>query len=291
MLASIGNAFVEGVITPLPTGAGSSRRVSPQKYEPVAVLSMEKLAKLAGMKVPEPEPLVKEPTVPGSTSLAAPVRSPLRVKLLGTLFGGAGVVDRHHSRRGDVESPDVHGGRQPADREGAGDQRERVIILNNNRREYIDATAGDGQGIPAPVVAAVRTSNDAPPPSQNLGAGVKQVSENEYEVPRGEIDKTLANLNEVAMQARIVPAFKDGSGPGLQALLHPPGLDLLEDRRAERRRDPPHQRLRSEQPGEGARGLHQAEGSLPHRDRDRAQRSADPQDVQRPLTPAVQALP
>jgi general secretion pathway protein C len=35
-------------------------------------------------------------------------------------------------------------------------------------------------------------------------------------VPRSEIDKTLSNLNDIAMQARIVPAFKDGQAQGFK---------------------------------------------------------------------------
>ena len=35
-------------------------------------------------------------------------------------------------------------------------------------------------------------------------------------MPRTEIDRTLANLNDVAMQARIVPAFKDGQAQGFK---------------------------------------------------------------------------
>jgi len=57
---------------------------------------------------------------------------------------------------------------------------------------------------------------DGAPPSVALGTGVKQLTDNDYEIPRAEIDKTLANLNDVAMQARIVPAFKDGVAQGFK---------------------------------------------------------------------------
>lgn len=35
-------------------------------------------------------------------------------------------------------------------------------------------------------------------------------------MPRAEIDKTPNNLNDVAMQARIVPGFKDGQAVGFK---------------------------------------------------------------------------
>ena len=213
LLARIGNAFVEGLVTPLPTGNGSSKRAV-HKYEPVAVLSMEKLAKLSGMKVPEIEPAVKEPQEQAVDLSSEPVRSPLRVKLLGTLLSA--VPEWSIATIQDVVTLKASTYMVDDDIQGAKVleiERERVIILNNNRREFIDNTAGDGAGLPVPLVAAVNTK---PPADKNLGAGVKQVSENEYQIPRGEIDKTLANLNDVAMQARIVPAFKDGVAEGFK---------------------------------------------------------------------------
>jgi general secretion pathway protein C len=97
-------------------------------------------------------------------------------------------------------------------------ERLRVIVINNNRKEFIDATPGDQSGAPpvaAPVISA-KAVDSGPPPSVALGAGVKQLSDNDDEIPRAEIDKTLANLNDVAMQARIVPAFKDGVAQGFK---------------------------------------------------------------------------
>ena len=98
-------------------------------------------------------------------------------------------------------------------------ERARVIVINNSRREYIDNTAGDGAvasvGMP-PVIAATSATGGAYPPSTAVGNGIKATSENEYEVPKAEIDKTLSNLNDVAMQARIVPAFKDGVAQGFK---------------------------------------------------------------------------
>ncbi len=217
MLGRIGNAFVEGLITPLPTGAPRAKAASAVKYEPVATLSMEKVAKLTGMKVPEPEPLVKEPTTPVVDLAAAPVRSGLRVKLLGTLLSA--VPEWSIATIQDVVTLKANTYMVGDDIQTAKVleiERDRVIVLNNNRREFIDNTAGDGSGMPvaAPVVASAVNTN--PPPGQVLGAGVKQISENEYEIPRGEIDKTLSNLNDVAMQARIVPAFKDGQAQGFK---------------------------------------------------------------------------
>jgi general secretion pathway protein C len=91
-------------------------------------------------------------------------------------------------------------------------ERLRVIIFNNRRREFINGEAGDGAVI-AQVPPVIH--NQAPNPSV-MGTGIRALSENEYEVPRSEIDKTLSNLNDIAMQARIVPAFKDGQAQGFK---------------------------------------------------------------------------
>jgi len=95
-------------------------------------------------------------------------------------------------------------------------ERARVIVINNGHREFIDATPGDGNGAPPPVAVVAKPADTSAPPAVALGNGIKAISENEYEVPRSEIDKTLSNLNDVAMQARIVPAFKDGVAQGFK---------------------------------------------------------------------------
>jgi general secretion pathway protein C len=96
-------------------------------------------------------------------------------------------------------------------------ERERVIVLNNGRKEYIDNQPGDGSApMPSYTPPVPVASASAAPPNNGLGSGIRSTSENEYEVPRSEIDRTLANLNEVAMQARIVPAFKDGQAQGFK---------------------------------------------------------------------------
>jgi len=90
-------------------------------------------------------------------------------------------------------------------------QRDRVIIANNGRREYISAEAGDGAPQPPPIATTRPVTEPGP-----YGAGIKALDDNNYEVPRGEVDRALANLNDLAMQARIVPAFKDGQAEGFK---------------------------------------------------------------------------
>lgn len=221
MVARTGNLFVESAIAPGPSTELASR--SPQRAqatEQLASLEIERLSKLTGIKIPEPEPAVQEPTAATAKAVddnAEPVKSGLRVKLLGTLVAAdkywsfASVQDMVTQRSQTYMVTDRIQGADIIDI-----QRERVIIINNGRKEFIDNSPGDGSAptpafTPPPPVAANTSA-----PNSGLGSGIRSTSENEYEVPRGEIDKTLANLNEVAMQARIVPAFKDGQAQGFK---------------------------------------------------------------------------
>ncbi|HYI02736.1 type II secretion system protein GspC [Hyalangium sp.] len=220
LVARTGNLFVESAIAPAPSAEPAAR--SPQRVqatEKLASLEIERLSKLTGIKIPEPEPVVTEPTeVAAVDENADPVKSGLRVKLLGTLVSGdkfwsfASVQDMVTQRSQTYMVGDLIQNAQVTDI-----QRERVIVLNNGRKEFIDGQPGDGSGstpsfTPPPVVAEAKPAS----PNSGLGTGIRATSENEYEVPRGEIDRTLANLNEVAMQARIVPAFKDGQAQGFK---------------------------------------------------------------------------
>jgi general secretion pathway protein C len=214
-----GNAFIETALLPLPTG--KARPVQAQRAMPVAALNLDRIAKALGLPVPKPEPVVMEPTVPKVDLNAAPVHTTLRVKLLGTLVS-EGMPEWSVASIQDVVTLKTNTymiGDRVQGAEVVEIERLRVIVINNNRREFIDNTPGDASGAPPPPAAPIisaKAVDSGPPPSVALGAGVKQLSDNDYEIPRAEIDKTLANLNDVAMQARIVPAFKDGVAQGFK---------------------------------------------------------------------------
>jgi len=205
------NLFLELVILPPPEEDGARSVARRPAAEPVAHLDLERIAKLTGLPLPK-EPEVQEPDQAQLDPNAPAVKSGLRVKLLGTL---ASVIGKWSI----ASILDL--GKQRAQTYGIGDkvlgaeileiQRERVIVLNSNRREYIsNEPEVAGHAPPEPK----RVGTD--PPSTGLGTGIRAISDSEYEIPRAEIDRTLSNLNEVAMQARIVPAFKDGQAQGFK---------------------------------------------------------------------------
>lgn len=97
-------------------------------------------------------------------------------------------------------------------------ERRNVFVRHNNRCERFSL----GDPSQAPTVAA------RPPPRRPggdeeddgdkdaLGAGVQQVSDSEYTIPKVEIDNVLSNLNKIATQARIVPSFRNGKAQGFK---------------------------------------------------------------------------
>ncbi|OJH39773.1 type II secretion system protein GspC [Cystobacter ferrugineus] len=212
------NLFVESALTPLPSGEVAARQKA-RPTETLASLDIRRMSELTGVAVPEPEPVVAEPTQAAVDPNAAPVKSSLRVKLLGTLVASdklwsvASIQDMSNQRSFTYMVGDTIEG---SSAQVIDIERLRVIVLNNGRKEYIDNQPGDGAVAaytppPLPTNTPVQT-----PPNAGLGNGIRATGENDYEIPRTEIDRTLANLNDVAMQARIVPAFKDGQAQGFK---------------------------------------------------------------------------
>jgi general secretion pathway protein C len=85
-------------------------------------------------------------------------------------------------------------------------ERDRVLVDNEGRNEYIDNSAA------APNLGVTPLA----PPVPATGEGVRQLNESQYVVRKAEIDKALTNLSELATQARIVPSFKNGVANGFK---------------------------------------------------------------------------
>jgi len=92
--------------------------------------------------------------------------------------------------------------------------RTRVTFINDSsgRKEYIELGM-EVTGGATPIAARSTSKKRNKGPS---GEGIKKVGANSYEVAQSEIDATLANLNTIATQARIVPSFKDGKANGFK---------------------------------------------------------------------------
>lgn len=101
-----------------------------------------------------------------------------------------------------------------------------AIICNGGTKEYLDFE---------PAVAAIDAGGrdlgyQAVPPPRPGGAtpgakldGIRQVSEDRYEIERSALEATLGDLNKIATQARIVPSFKNGVANGFKLFSIQPG--------------------------------------------------------------------
>lgn len=89
-----------------------------------------------------------------------------------------------------------------------------VFVSNGGRCESFSLEeAPKATAAAAAPVAATEPADDG---KGELGDGVAKVSDNEYTIPRQEIDNVLSNLNQVATQARIVPSFHNGKANGFK---------------------------------------------------------------------------
>ncbi len=91
-------------------------------------------------------------------------------------------------------------------------ERRNVYVNNSNQCERF--ALGEGKK-KAPRVAA-RPRRNGRDKGPELGKGVKKVNDNEYTIPKAEIDNVLSNLNKIATQARIVPSFRNGKANGFK---------------------------------------------------------------------------
>jgi general secretion pathway protein C len=167
-----------------------------------AALDTPRLTSLIGLR---PSPV--EETLSRTSEDSGPARSGLAVKLIGTLSGVA--------RRWVVASLDVRG---KAHSYAIGDEiegasiidieRNRVIVWNQSRQEFIDRGA--------PTEAIRSEAIPGIPPRQGIGAGIRALSPTEYEVPRPELDNILSDIDTIATQARSVPVIKEGRMQGLR---------------------------------------------------------------------------
>jgi general secretion pathway protein C len=217
------NVFVGGKLAPSAAPEQTSAQAAPpSRAEPKRSLTPEALSKVTGIELPPPvdENASQEAPTPNIEGQEA-VKSGLRARVLATVV--ANRPDWSMANIEDQSSKEVKlcmVGDTVMNAEILEIEWLRVIINNGGRKEYLDTEPGDGSGAPQPP--GPRGSmppvamNVNPPPSADVGGGIKSLGGDNYEIEKGEIDKALSNLNDIAMQARIVPAFKDGAATGFK---------------------------------------------------------------------------
>ncbi|HUU03329.1 MAG TPA: type II secretion system protein GspC [Myxococcota bacterium] len=94
----------------------------------------------------------------------------------------------------------------------------KVVINRNGANEYLEL-----QEKANPKRPGQKDTNPHGRAESALGKGIKKSGKDSWTIDRSEIDKTLSNLNNIAMQARIVPSFKNGEANGFKLFAIRPG--------------------------------------------------------------------
>jgi general secretion pathway protein C len=91
----------------------------------------------------------------------------------------------------------------------------KVIFFNRGtgRREFIDLPMDT-------ITLSTRSSGGR---GATVGGGIQKVGETHFVIDRGEVDKALANINEILTQARCVPNFENGKPSGYRCFQIVPG--------------------------------------------------------------------
>lgn len=186
-----------------------------------AALDLERTARLLGIELPADEP-ESVPTKPAYDPNAPPVKSSLRLTLIGTMVANRPEWSFSTIRDENTKEPSVYlVGDTVLGAEILEIERLRVILLNEGRKEFISV---DGPGAAAPSMPVSTTPAFRSSPSGPVAeAEIKEVGEGNFEISRDDVEKQLSNLNAIATQARIVPSFKNGEANGFKIFSIRPG--------------------------------------------------------------------
>jgi general secretion pathway protein C len=244
LLAKMANTFVAVVIRPRPQVDLTLPAAATPRSTAQVALDPQRLYRLIGVEPPAVQDAgggvasTRPQTCNDAT--ATPVRTDLRLALVASVLSEqprwslATVLDlgTREARIYGVGDA-LQGGatlvglqRIREERDITGNAFKTVAILcNGGTKEFVDfdETAG-GEGGGNVGVASV------PPPRQfGPGAkgapmqGVRQTSDNKYDISRSVIDQQLSNLSAISTQARIVPSFKNGVANGFKLFSIQPG--------------------------------------------------------------------
>lgn len=196
------NHVLDAWLEPLPLPRAEPAKQAPTREEIATPLALAPLSRYLGLPDQVRTQVI---AAPSTTNDAAP--NSLGLKLLGTMVtvvpttSFASVYEAPTQRTVSVwTGGEIQGAQVLAI------ERTYVLVSNGGRLEYISPTTGTGSGASTPPTSA--------PASQPTT--IRRLSETTFEFSRQEMNESLARLNEVAMQARIVPAFVNGVPKGFK---------------------------------------------------------------------------
>jgi general secretion pathway protein C len=239
LVARTGNTFVGAALEPGPLLGYESPASSRPQTQAVATADVTRVGHLFGID-PPPPPTTEElekaagASKPVDTKICytcAPVKTGLRLQLLAAMVANEkhwstaliSDLDKQESvlyQVGDhIRNLDVYDvTRDP----------NRCIVVNNDthRLEYIDDVAGTGATVTTGL-GNLGTSEVPAPGGEGGGgdqsAGITKIDATHTKITREKLDSTLANMNDLATQARIVPSFKNGQADGFKLFSIQPG--------------------------------------------------------------------
>ncbi len=150
---------------------------------------------------PPPAPVVVE----------APVVTPLKLKLWGVAVhsnahSSYSIIEDLGARKQGVYGIDAS---VPGGATVKAIEWDKVVLDHNGKDEILElATKGAMGAVAKPAAAA-----PAPPPP---GGGIQATNENEFVVPRSEVDNALENMSQLFTQIRAVPHFEGGQSIGFR---------------------------------------------------------------------------
>jgi len=92
---------------------------------------------------------------------------------------------------------------------------DKVTLSRNGKDEILELASKAPPGGVGKVAAAPAAAPAASPAAAN-GSGIQATGENEYMVPRAEVDSALENMSQLFTQIRAVPHFEGGQSIGFR---------------------------------------------------------------------------
>jgi general secretion pathway protein C len=90
---------------------------------------------------------------------------------------------------------------------------ERVILDHNGKDEILELASKSPLGAAKPAAANAPAAAASPPPN---GGSIQATGENEFLVPRAEVDSAMENMSQLFTQIRAVPHFENGQSIGFR---------------------------------------------------------------------------
>jgi general secretion pathway protein C len=198
---------------------------APRTTGPTA-LPLEATAAVFGVTLPPPPEAIAQPTAPVYDPNAPPVKSSLRLTLVGTMvafrpeYSFAAIRDENKPETGLFMVGDSILTAQVKEIE-----RKRVILMNDGRKEYIAMGEDPAAGSSIATISTAPSSMDTSPDASGDGGDTGEVActGDNCTITRDVVQSQLSNMSALATQARIVPSFKDGVANGFKLFSIRPG--------------------------------------------------------------------